>query len=252
MKNLIRVLLGISVAIVTLWSFEVPDAVGFQKPELARIFFWHFPCAMLSTALLFLGAWFSFKFLRSNDLADDVRAEAANSLGMTFAVLTMITGILFSQVQWGTWWQWDPRQTSFLLVLLIYLAYFALRSAFSDAERRATNAAGYALAAILPALFLIFVFPRLPQVAQASFHPTQSIMQGQIKGAYAYVVSILLVTMSTLAVWLYRARVKAGVFLLTLEKNNERLETGGGHPTPTGVVRPVSVSVEDRKEAQGS
>ncbi len=242
-KLMLRMGMALAMALVTVWSFLVPDALHFQHPELARIFFWHFPCPMLASTLLVFGGWYSYKELKTRDRKWDVYAESANELGFLFCLLTMATGIMFSQVQWGTWWQNDPRQTSFLLVLLIYGAYFAIRAAHSDGDRRASVAAAYALAALGPALFLIFIFPRLPQIEAASFHPTQSIMKGQIKGNYAVVVSLVLILVSALSAWLFTLRVRAG--LLELENQKNGLETHRSDPTPSGVVRPISVSSEN-------
>ena len=163
-------------------------------------------------------------------------------LGYLFCLLTMATGILFSQVQWGAWWQNDPRQTSFLMVLLIYAAYFGLRGSIQDRHKRAKSSGVYAIAALLPMLFLTYVFPRLPQVE--SFHPSNSIMTGQIKGQYAYVVLALLVLMSVVAAWLYRIRVRADLLELKLEDRELGLENGGGNPASVDVVRPVHISRE--------
>ncbi|MCC7230034.1 MAG: cytochrome c biogenesis protein CcsA [Fimbriimonadaceae bacterium] len=237
-----KYLLALAVAGITVWTFMVPDAVGFQMPELARIFFWHFPCPILASILLMVGAWFSWKYLKTNDMRWDIRAIATMELGYVFCLLTMVTGIMFSQVQWGTWWQKDPRQTSFLMVLLVYAAYFGLRGALTDDHRRATNSGVYALAALMPVLFLIFVFPRLPQVQ--SFHPSDSIMKGQIKGGYAYIVMALLALFTIITVWLYRMRVRAGVLELKLEDMNHGLENHSGDSAGTTVVRPVPVSHE--------
>jgi len=236
---------ALAVAGVTIWSFLVPDAVGFQHPELARIFFWHFPCPMLASILLMTGGWFSFRFAQSQDLKFDLRAVACMEIGYLFCLLTMATGIIFSYVQWGAWWQNDPRQTSFLMVLLIYAAYFALRNAISDPARRASNSSIYALAALLPVLFLIFVFPRLPQVQ--SFHPNNSITGGLIKGDDAYVVIAVLVLATVLTAILYRMRVRTGMLELILEEKDRGLEghDRGGNPAGVTVVRPVRVSGEN-------
>lgn len=240
---------------VIVWSFLVPDAPLFQHPAAARIFFWHFPCPMMLTAFMFLGCYFSLRhfvriqplFAPEEDAIErekwDLRAAAALELGFIFAVLTMISGMLFSLVSWGALWQADPRQTSFLLALLIYGAYFALRSAFRDSERRAANSAAYMLAAALPLTFLIFVFPRLPQIEAASFHPTDTIMSGNIKGQYAYVIIALLTLVSILSCWLYRIRVRVG--LLELKRNYGKLEADRWSSGPPVMVRPVPVSNEN-------
>jgi heme exporter protein C len=258
LKTLLKAIFALAMGAVTVWSFMVPDAIGFQKPELARIFFWHFPCPILASILLWVGAWQSirqfkrigFKPFAVTPETDhrqksiiDIKAEAAMELGYLFCLLTMATGIIFSEVQWGAWWQNDPRQTSFLMVLFIYAAYFGIRTAYSaDDGKRATFSAAYALAAFIPSMFLIFVFPRLPQIASKSFHPTQSIMAGQIKGQYAMVVIAVMVLVSILSVWLYQMRVKAGAMELDLEEMNAGLEADSSNSTSTGVVRPVSLS----------
>lgn len=236
----LRVLFALAMAFTIVWSFEVPESPAFQQPELARIFFWHFPCPIIASVLLAIGAYQSWRYLRTGALIWDVRASTSLELGMVFCILTMATGILFSKVQWGAWWQNDPRQTSFLLVLMLYAAYFVLRAAFQDRARKASYAGGYALATILPAMFLIFVFPRLPQIEAASFHPSQTIWQGQVHGSYAQVIIATLTLTTILTVWLYRLRIRAGELEL---KSYESigLETGGGRTATARVVRPVPV-----------
>ncbi|MGV3614504.1 MAG: cytochrome c biogenesis protein CcsA [Fimbriimonas sp.] len=243
MNNLFRAFFALVMGAVTVWSFYVPPARNFQRPDLARIFLWHFPCPMIATSLLLFGAWFSFKFLKTRERQWDVRANAAHELSYVFSLLTMATGMLFSKMEWGAWWQWDPRQTSFLLVLLIYAALFALRGAHPDADRRAANSSAYVLAALLPALFLIFVFPRLPQVE--SFHPTNSIMSGQIKGQYGYAVTTMIVLLSLVSGWLYRLRVRAGLLELRLENLDGQHPSDRSDPAPSGVVRPVRLPSEN-------
>lgn len=227
---------------VTVWSFLILPSRGFMQPDLARIFVWHFPCPMVAVSLLALAGYFALQYLRTQNREWDERAAAANELAYLFSLLTMATGMLFSKVQWGAWWQWDPRQTSFLLVLLIYAAYFAIRGAYSDVDRRASNSSAFALAAFLPAMFLIFVFPRLPQVQ--SFHPSDSIMKGQIKGEYAYVVMSVMLLLTVLTVWLYRLRVRVGLMEINRERSYERMAPGSSDPTSSGVVRRLFVSDE--------
>ncbi len=243
MNTLFRALFALAMGLATVWSLRIPPAADFREPNLARIFVWHFPCPMIAVALLGFGAWFSWRALQTGDRQWDVRAASAHELSYVFSLLTMATGILFSKVQWGAWWHWDPRQTSFLLVLLIYAAYFALRGAYADRDRGAANSAAYALAALLPALFLIFVYPRLPQVV--SFHPSDSIMKGKIKGEYATSVMTVMVLVSLLAGWLYRLRVRAGLLELRSENPDGKLPSAGGDPAPTGVVRPVRLPTEN-------
>jgi len=240
----------------TIWSFKVPDVARFQAPGFARIFLWHFPCPMLFTFLILFGTWFGlrifqritlspFKIEPETDAAAraiwDLKSLACMELAYLFAILTMATGILFSEKQWGAWWSWDPRQTSFLIVMLIYAAYFSVRFAYADAAKRATFGAGYALLVIFPALFLVFVFPRLPPIENMSLHPSDSIMGGKIKGEYAYCVILILTLVTILTLYLYKLRVRVGLAEIELENNNGKLDTSLDS-APTGVVRPISIS----------
>jgi heme exporter protein C len=237
-----KLLFGLAMALVTVFSFYVPESAHFQQPELARILFWHFPCPIISSVLELMAAWYSFRYLRTQNPLDDLNALISVELGLLFGALTMGMGIVFSRAQWGAWWQFDPRQTSYLLVLLIYAAYFLLRAAFQDPIRKAANSAAYVLSATLPMLFLVFVFPRLPQIAAASFHPTQTIMSGQVYGSYAIVLVLTLSLTSVVTVWLYRLRLRVG--LLELETQQHGLETPRHDSAPTPVVRTVRVPDE--------
>jgi heme exporter protein C len=255
-----KFLLGALIVIVTVWSFLVPDAPLFQRPELARIFFWHFPCPMLQLGFMFFGIYCCLRYFvcvsdgfKLSSEADrrgqelwDLRAESALELGFVFSMLTLISGMVFSLAQWGALWQNDPRQTSYLFSVLIYGGYFAVRTAFADPERRAGHSAAYMLAAFLPVIFLVLVFPRLPQVQ--SFHPSDSILSGQIKGQYAYVIISTLITVTLVSLWAYRLRIRAG--LLTLEKNDDNLETSRVDSAPVVMARPFRVHDEDRGSAQ--
>jgi heme exporter protein C len=231
LEKLMRWLFALLLGLVTLATFWVPDAEGFREPSLARVIFFHLPCAIGSSLFLAAGAYFSVAYLVTKRLETDIRAGSAMSMGALLAVLTMITGILFSKVQWGAWWQWDPRQTSFLIVLLIYSAYFALRAAFT--------------------LFLIFVYPRLPHVVQKSFHPSSTIAQGGFDPYYRTVLYSLFALLMITCIWLYRMSVRAGMLELRLLHYGTP-ETDRRGAAPTGVVRPISLHDESRPEAEGS
>lgn len=243
-------LLMVGMAAATLLAFLVPDAAQFQKPELARIFFFHFPSALICSVFIFLSGWFGLKVLLSRDLKWDVRNAASIEMGALFGAFTMATGILFSEVQWGTWWQWDPRQTSFLLVLAIFGAGLAIRGAYSDERRRAAISAAYSVASLLPSLFLIFVFPRLPHVQQTSFHPSQTIAGGLLDGWYRVGVLSVGLMLAWLTVVVYRMRVRVGELEFQREQFDGALETDRGGAAPHRVVRAVSVSEERRDSPQ--
>jgi heme exporter protein C len=221
------------------WSYAIPPAELFNDKDLARLIVFHLPCAFTATLFLIWGSILSVRSLTSRKLEWDARAVAAMEIAFLMCALTMVTGILFSKVQWRAWWQWDPRQTSFLLVLLIVAAYFALRMAFSDEQRRAAQSAAYVVGSILPNLFLVFVLPRI----MLSFHPSTTVVQGGFDRYYWNAILGVFAAVMAVSIWLYGLRVRSGILELALmEKPDGKLETDRGGAAPTGVVRPVAVS----------
>ncbi|MBX3119928.1 MAG: cytochrome c biogenesis protein CcsA [Fimbriimonadaceae bacterium] len=238
----------LAVSAMTVWTFFVPPAEGFQRPELARIVFFHLPCAIGSSIFMTMGAYFGIRYLVKKDIHWSVRTEAALEMGLTLGLLTLFTGIIFSKVQWGAWWNWDPRQTSYLFVMLIIGAYFAIRAAFSDRERAAAASCSYVAAATLPMLFFVFVYARLKSVT--TLHP-DVVRDNGFDPTYKYTFYSLFLLVFVGCFWMYRLRVKAGLMELDLEDSYGQLETDRGGSAAAGVVRPISVSAEDGSESQG-
>ncbi len=151
------------VAAAFLWPEPAQGFLG----ESSRIVFFHVPCAWTASLAFLVAAGYSVAYLlRRNRWHDDV-ASAAVRLGLLFAVLALVTGSLFARIMWGSYWNWDPRESSFLLLILLYAAYLFLRAVVDDPERRARLSAAYALFAAVLMPFLVFVAPRVT----ASLHP---------------------------------------------------------------------------------
>lgn len=233
----IALFLGVLMPVGTIATFLVAPAPKFQEPDLARMVFWHLPVALVSSVFFLLAPYFAFRQLKTSDMKWDIRAVACMEIGSVLGVLTLLTGMLFAQVQWRTWWNWDPRQSSYLMVMLIAAAYFALRSAFSDSEKRASNSGGYLLAAVLPFFFLIFVYPKLPQVI--SLHPNV-IRDGAFDPQYKSVFYFMFLLISLACAWLYQLRVRVGIAQWESELQNAELDDRHRATTPR-VVRPVSL-----------
>jgi heme exporter protein C len=151
----------------------IPQYVGLG--EAGRIIIVHVPTAWVTTAAYALSAWYSIRYLRNRDPKADASAVAAAEVGTLFCLFATVTGSIFAEVVWGTFWNWDPRETTILVLLLIYAAYFALRSSVDDVERRRRLAAVYNLFAAVTMPFLLFVAPR---VADSTLHPNCAFIQG--------------------------------------------------------------------------
>jgi heme exporter protein C len=169
-----KLLLGVWMGGVVIAMFAiVPEYVGLG--DAGRIIIMHVPAAWITTITFVISAIASIRYLWRRRPTDDAVAVAAAEVGFLFCTLATVTGAIFAQLVWGVFWNWDPRQTSILILLLIYAAYFALRSAIDDVERRRRLAAAYNLFAAVTMPFLLFVVPR---VADSTLHPTCAFVQG--------------------------------------------------------------------------
>ncbi len=139
--------------------YEFPIIAGLG--ENAKIIFFHVPTAWLTVIAFFMTAMYSFKYLRKKNLDDDAKAYTAAQLGMIFCILATVTGAVWAKFAWGAYWSWDPRQTSIFALLLIYGAWFALRSSIESEEKRATLSSVYAIIAFITVPFFIFIMPRI-------------------------------------------------------------------------------------------
>jgi len=97
----------------------------------------------------------------------DIYTVSTASLGTFYAVLATVTGMLWAKYNWGAYWNWDPRQTSIFILILIYAAFFALRSAIDNEERKARLSSVYSIISFVTVPFLVFVLPRL----SSGLHP---------------------------------------------------------------------------------
>ena len=92
--------------------------------------------------MMAVSAWFmmlvgSLIWLIRRHHVSALAAKAAAPVGLTFTVIGLVTGAIWGQPMWGTWWAWDPRLTAFLILGLFYLGYIALWSAVEDADTAA-------------------------------------------------------------------------------------------------------------------
>jgi heme exporter protein C len=175
MKFLKLLLLPYMAAIIAGAFLWVEPAKGFIG-ESSRIVFFHVPCAWTGALAFIVAAVYSLAYLVRRNPRHDEIAEASVRLGLLFAILTLVTGSLFAKIMWGSYWNWDPRESSYLLLVFLYGAYLFLRAAIDDPERRARIGAAYALFAAVLMPFLVFVAPRVT----ASLHP-QTVINPQGK-----------------------------------------------------------------------
>lgn len=139
-----------------LWA-PLVDVLG----ETTRVLYFHIPAAWVTVLALGWSMVHSILYLRSRNLEHDHQAAAAAEIGLLFCVVATVSGALWAKAMWGSYWNWDPRETSIFFLLLVYGAYLALRSAIDQPERRARLSAVYSAIAFVSVPFLIFVVPRI-------------------------------------------------------------------------------------------
>ena len=157
----------------------------------------------------------SCMYLARRRVRADYLALSAAELGLLFCILATATGSIFAKATWGSFWNWDPRETSIVILLMIYGAYFALRSAVPDPDKRRVFASVYSILAFVTVPFLVFVVPRIT----ASLHPEDT-MNPAKPGMDPKTLKVFLGSLfayTGLFVWMLRLRIK----LLRLEGRQE-------------------------------
>ena len=117
----------------------------YQQGETVRIMYVHVPAAWMALFAYTLMALASGSFLIWKHPLADLSAQAAAPIGAGFTAIALVTGALWGQPMWGTWWVWDARLTSVLILFFLYLGYMALVNGFDDPERGARMGAILAL-----------------------------------------------------------------------------------------------------------
>ncbi|MFH1337170.1 MAG: cytochrome c biogenesis protein CcsA, partial [Candidatus Zixiibacteriota bacterium] len=137
----ISLLIWMAAVIIAVFLLPPPQA---QLGNVSRVFFFHVPMAWVAVLAFLLSLIYSLNYLRKKDLNYDAKARTASRLGLLFTILATVSGSIFAKTSWGSFWNWDPRETSIFILLLIYGAYFALRSAVEMPDRKASLSAVYA------------------------------------------------------------------------------------------------------------
>ncbi len=134
----------VALAAGLIWGlgFAPPD---YQQGDTVRIMFVHVPAAWMALFIYGVMAVASASALIWKHVVADLVAKAAAPIGAGFTLICLVSGSLWGQPMWGTWWVWDARLTSMLILLFLYVGYIALWQAYDDPARAAKAAAILAL-----------------------------------------------------------------------------------------------------------
>lgn len=132
-----------------------------------KIFYLHVPVAIASFVAMGCGAYQALRFLMTKDRIHDVRSRTAMQVTLVFIVATMISGDLWTRFEWGVWWVWEPRLTTYFILMLLVIGYFVLRNAIEDPEKSARFAAVFCIVAFVDAPISFLITRLVP----SSVHP---------------------------------------------------------------------------------
>lgn len=135
-----RLLPWVSVTAILLLLFGLNQALflsppDYQQGDSVRIMYVHVPSAWMSMMVYTVMAAASASFLIWRHPLADVAARACAPIGAGFTLITLITGSLWGKPMWGTWWEWDARLTSVLILFFMYIGYIALADSYATKEQ---------------------------------------------------------------------------------------------------------------------
>lgn len=223
-------------AIDVVWTFTVAPLVqGARLSEPAiiagqvvttklllsqKIFYLHVPVAVASFAAMAVAALFAARFLATKDRAHDRASRTAMQVTLVFIIATMISGDVWTRFEWGVWWVWEPRLTTYFILMLLVIGYFILRNALDDPERSARFGAVFCIIAFIDAPISFFITRLVP----SSVHPVVFRTDSGLPPAMLIPFLLGLFGMCMIAFALYRYALRVNTAADEVEELKERLE----------------------------
>lgn len=206
MKHIAR-LAHIAMPAAVVMAFLFAPAVDVHG-ETGRLLFFHVPLAWIAALAFAVAGALSITHLadRGGRWAHlDAKARHSAAIGLAATVLATATGSVWAKMSWGSYWNWDPRETSIIILMLVYIAYFSLDSALAGRENRGRVASAYLILAMAAMPFFIFIFPRL----FGSLHPRSGSLETDAATRITLLVSIAAHTLLYLYVFSLKNRIFA-------------------------------------------
>ncbi len=192
--------------------------------DLYRIFYVHMPVAMICYLTLGISLLASITFIARRDFSYDRLAEVSAFLGLVYGAVVLITGSIWANAVWGVYWNWDPRETTTLILWIAYMGYISLRLSIGNVEKRALMGAVYNVLAFstVPLSYMSFLLWQ-------SLHP-RIVTGTQISLTPPMMETLLLNTIAASLIYLYVLKLTYAVSSLEDKINELIYERGGGQP----------------------
>ena len=222
LANLISPLAGI-IAILAIipglvWGvfFTNPD---YKQMETVKIIFIHVPAAFLAINIYLMMTITSLVWLIRRHYVSALAAKSSAIVGLTMTIVTIITGSLWGSSTWGTYWVWDPRLTSFAILLCFYIGYILLWQAIGSIEKAANITSLFCIIGSVFALLSRYIVFFIDQGLHQG--PTLSLDQEKnIDNSYYFPLILTLIGFSSLFIYLVLVRT-------TTELNKFKLKSVG-------------------------
>ena len=159
--------------------FYAPDELTMGNVQ--RIFYFHVGSAWVAAITFLISLIAGVSYLIRPSKTKDTIALASVEIGVVFATMTIVSGSIWGRPAWNTWWIWSPRLTSMTVMWLVYVAYFMLRGAIDDDDRRGRFAAVYVIAAFITVLMAYVSIRLLRDIHPVVFGGAAETAQGADK-----------------------------------------------------------------------
>lgn len=185
-----------------------------------KIFYFHVPVAIASFGFIIASAVYAVLYLVRRDAAWDLRCKTCMEVAFVFILMTMASGIMWTRAEWGVWWSWEPRLTTYFILTMLALAFFILRAAIDDPERRARLSSVFAILAAIDAPISYFITRMVP----SSLHPVISYSGLEPAMLIPFVCGIF--GMALVAFGVYRLALRTSEQAVELAELKRRWEEG--------------------------
>jgi heme exporter protein C len=187
--------------------------------DSSRVISFHVPLSMVSVIAFLYAGIASIIYLTGKNPAMPGKARNSAGIGGLCAALAALTGSLWAKTAWGSYWNWDPRETSIVMLLLIYIAYMSLYASLESNPNRGRISSVYLIMSMAVMPFFVFVIPRVYQ----SLHPDTLInSEGVLKIDLAMRAALFISTVAFILLYIYIMGIKNKMLSVERIKNEEK------------------------------
>jgi heme exporter protein C len=194
LRDITIIIAGIlfGVAIYTVFIFAPTERI---MGPIQKIFYFHLSCALTAFVSFFTAFICGILYLVQKKNKWDILGAASVEIGLVFTTLVLVTGVLWGRPVWNTWWTWDPRLTTSLILWFIYASYFILRTSVERQDKRAVYCAVMAIVGFID-VPIVFLSARLWR----TIHPVV-IRAGSIDMDPAMIIALIISLAAFLVLW---------------------------------------------------